>query len=78
MYNTGRPSNIRLGLRSPNVILSFSYAIGMALSQLYHYYLSIIYTYYYYKLQLYVKKRIYVTVEQINEIVRWSEVNYWW
>ena len=29
----------------------------MALSQLYHYYLSIIYTYYYYKLQLYVKKR---------------------
>ena len=45
----------------------------MALSQLYHYYLSIIYTYYYYKLQLYVKKkRIYVTVEQINEKVKWS------
>ena len=46
----------------------------MALSQLYHYYLSIIYTYYYYKLQLYVKK-IYVTVEQINEKVKWSEVS---
>ena len=29
----------------------------MALSQIYHYYLSNIYTYYYYKLQLYVKKK---------------------